>query len=113
MPVSSSMVGSPASPAPSQTASLDALMPRATRELIDGGGIYCSRVATAGRYVFLGGPAVDASGGLAPAAAVAPPYHLSPAAHVVAQTSYLYDTYSQQLAELGSSLDELLQVEQF
>jgi 2-iminobutanoate/2-iminopropanoate deaminase len=86
---------------------------RAAWEVIDGSGLYFSRLVSAGSYAFVGGTAVDDAGRLAPEAAVRPPYHLSPPAHVVQQAEYLFDRYAEGLAQVGSSLDELVQVEQF
>lgn len=86
---------------------------RVVGDVIDGDGIYCSRLATAGPFVFLGGTAVDAEGRLAAEAAVEPPYHVSPPAHVVHQARYLFDEFSKVLVGVGSSLDQMLQVEQF
>jgi enamine deaminase RidA (YjgF/YER057c/UK114 family) len=80
---------------------------------IDGGGVYCSRLAAAGPYVFLASPAVDGSGALADRATVAPPYHLSPSAQVRAQARYIWEQYRDGLAAIGSSVDHVVQVEQY
>ncbi|MEY2533974.1 MAG: hypothetical protein QOF29_1884 [bacterium] len=86
---------------------------RIVRDVVDGSGLYFSRMVTAGPYVFMASTAVDAVGRPADEAAVEPPYHLSPPAHVVRQAEYIFDRYARGLTELGSSLDDLLQVEQF
>lgn len=85
---------------------------RQAHDVVDGGGLYFSRAVTAGPYVFLGGVAVDDSGALARDAQVRPPYGLSPQAHVVAQTEYIFDRYKETLEGLGSGINEMLQVEQ-
>jgi enamine deaminase RidA (YjgF/YER057c/UK114 family) len=85
---------------------------RQVHEVIDGGGLYFSRMATAGQFAFLGGVAADASGGLAAEAQVAPPYAISPPAHVVKQTTYLFDRYKELLEGVGSDINQFVQVEQ-
>jgi len=86
---------------------------RSTHGLVDGGGLYFSRLVTAGPFVFFGGPAVDDRGLLTPEVAVAPPFHLSPPAHIVGQTKFIYDRLAAELPQVGSSIDDILQVEQF
>ena len=88
-------------------------MGRVVKDVVDGGGIYFSRVAAAGGYVFFSSTAVDQSGSLAEEAVVRPPYHQSPSAHVRAQTTYIFDRVKEGLVELGSSIDDICQVEQF
>ena len=85
---------------------------RQAKDVVDGGGLYFSRAVTAPPYVFLGGVAADESGGLAPEAQVGPPYGMSPQAHVVAQTEYIFNRYRELLDGLGSGINEMLQVEQ-
>jgi enamine deaminase RidA (YjgF/YER057c/UK114 family) len=85
---------------------------RQVQDVVDGGGLYFSRAVTAGPYVFLGGVAADDSGGLARDAQVGPPYEISPEAHVVAQTEYIFNRYKEALEGLGSGINEMLQVEQ-
>lgn len=91
----------------------DAAGARSTLGLVDGGGLYFSRLVTAGPYAFFGGAAVDQTGMLARDVAVAPPYHLSPAAHVVGQTKFIFDRLARELAQVGSSINDVLQVEQY
>ena len=86
---------------------------RVVKDLVDGSGLYYSRLATAGPYVFMGSVAVDGTGRIAKDAQVAPPYHLSPSAHAVAQTRYVYNRYVEGLNSLGSAINNMLQVEQF
>jgi len=85
---------------------------RQVRDVVDGGGVYFSRVATAGPYAFLGGVAADESGGVAPEAQVGAPYGISPAAHVVQQTTFIFNRYKENLEALGSDINQVLQVEQ-
>jgi enamine deaminase RidA (YjgF/YER057c/UK114 family) len=86
---------------------------RVVKDLIDGDGVYCSRLAAGGPYVFLASPSVDASGRMAAEAKVKPPYHLSPSAQVRSQTRYIFDQYKDALGEVGSSVNDIAQVEQY
>jgi 2-iminobutanoate/2-iminopropanoate deaminase len=85
---------------------------RAVRDVVDGGGLYFSRLATAGQFVFMASVAVDESGQIPEEARPSAPYHLSPPAHVVSQTQYIYNRYVEGLNSLGSSINEVVQVEQ-
>jgi enamine deaminase RidA (YjgF/YER057c/UK114 family) len=80
---------------------------------IDSSNFYSSTVAAGDGFAFLGGVAVDESG--APAAAAVPPgpYQRSPAARAHYETKYIYERWKQLLPEVGSSLGDLLQVEQY
>ena len=60
---------------------------RAVAGTIDAGGVYCSRAAAGGGFVFLAGTAMDETGRLADAARPAPPYEYSASAQARAQTS--------------------------
>ncbi len=86
---------------------------RIAAQVSSGEGLHCARVVAAGPLVFFGGTAVDDAGRLAPEAAVAPPYHLSPAAHAVRQGTYLFDRLAEGLGSVGSGLEHIVQVEQF
>ena len=86
---------------------------RTVRDVVDGGGLYFSRLAAAGGYVFFAGTAVDETGTLAAEASVNPPYHQSPSAQARAQTSYVLGRVKDGLADLGSSIDDVCQVEQY
>lgn len=86
---------------------------RKVRDLIDGEGLYLSRAAAGGGYVFLSTPPVDDTGAFAEEARVKPPYHLSGSARVRAETTYIYQRYKDALAGFGASMDDVLQVEQF
>jgi enamine deaminase RidA (YjgF/YER057c/UK114 family) len=86
---------------------------RSVTGVVDGGGFYFARTASAARFVFMAGPAVDATGRVADAARVPPPYQLSPSAHVRAQTRYIWNEFVRGLAEVGSSVRDVVQVEQY
>jgi enamine deaminase RidA (YjgF/YER057c/UK114 family) len=94
-------------------ATADTVGTRQVQDVVDGGGLYFSRAVTAGPYVFLGGVAADDSGRIAPEARVGPPYEGSPPAHVIAQTTYIFNRYKEMLESLGSGINEMLQVEQY
>src|SRR6266568_251551 len=81
--------------------------------LVEGEGLYYSRLVTAGPYVFMSALPVDDSGQLPSQAVVEPPYHLSPAAHVRLQTRFIYETYVKELGDVGSSIADVVQIEQF
>jgi enamine deaminase RidA (YjgF/YER057c/UK114 family) len=97
----------------SETSVPQSLTGRATHGRVDGSGLYFSRLVRVGPYVFFGGPAVDELGRLVAEVAIAPPYHLSPAAHITEQTKFIYDRLAGELAQVGSSINHVLQVEQF
>lgn len=86
---------------------------RRTEGTVDGSGLYFSRVVTAGPYAFFAGPAVDDVGRWPEEVRPPAPYHLSPAAHVTKQTKFIFDRLGQELGNVGSSNEEILQVEQF
>ena len=85
---------------------------RAAHDVVDGGGLYFSHAVTAGPFVFLAGVAADESGGVAAGARVPPPYHISPPAHVVEQTKYVFTKYRERLEALGGTANDFVQVEQ-
>jgi len=80
---------------------------------VDGNGIYCSRLAAGGPFVFMAGVSVDESGAFADDAVVPAPYHLSPSAQVRYQTQSIWDRYRRGLEQLGSSCSDVVQVEQY
>ncbi len=86
---------------------------RVVSDPIEGDGVYGSRLAAGGPYVFLASPAVDDSGRMAEPAKVKPPYHLSPSAQVRSQTRYIFERYSEALGQVGSSVTDIVQVEQY
>jgi enamine deaminase RidA (YjgF/YER057c/UK114 family) len=86
---------------------------RVVKDLVEGNGLYYSRIAAGGPWIFLASTAADHVGMLAADARVKPPYHLSPAAQVRYQTEYILNRYKEGLAELGSSFDDIVQVEQY
>jgi enamine deaminase RidA (YjgF/YER057c/UK114 family) len=88
-------------------------MTRQVHGLVDGDGLYFARAAAGGPYVFLASTAVDESGKLAADATVAPPYHTSPSAQVRAQTAYIFDRYKEALSAFGTTVNDIVQVEQY
>lgn len=86
---------------------------RRVLETVDGGGLYFSRVAAAGPWVFLSGTAADSTGAIAAEARVPVPYTMSQSAHVRAQTHFILGRYKAALEELGGSFDDIVQVEQY
>jgi enamine deaminase RidA (YjgF/YER057c/UK114 family) len=81
--------------------------------VIDAGGVYGARLAAAGNYVFMASTAAGPSGGIPAEAIPPPPYQTSESAHVRAQTRYLFERYREGLEELGSSIDDIVQLEQY
>lgn len=79
---------------------------------IDGNGIYGSRVATAGPWIFFSGTAVDASGQTRGPDSIPVAYRQSPVAQVRTQTHYMFTEYGKALEDLGSSFENVLQIEQ-
>jgi enamine deaminase RidA (YjgF/YER057c/UK114 family) len=88
-------------------------MSRQVHGVVDGDGLYFARAAAGGPYVFLASTAVDESGKFAADARVAPPYHLSPSAQVRSQTSYIFDRYKEALSSFGTTVNDIVQVEQY
>jgi enamine deaminase RidA (YjgF/YER057c/UK114 family) len=86
---------------------------RVVHEIVDEDGAYFSRIAAGGPYVFFAGPAVDHTGSLAAEARVKPPYHNSASANVRAQSRYIWQRYKDALTVLGSSVNDVVQVEQY
>src|SRR5947207_718503 len=80
---------------------------------IDAGGVYCSRAAAGGGFVFLSATAMDESGQLAQAAKPRPPYEGSEAARSRAQTRHVFEQYRELLPKIGSSLHDIVQLEQY
>jgi enamine deaminase RidA (YjgF/YER057c/UK114 family) len=86
---------------------------RVVKDVVDANGVYFSRAAAGGPYVFLASPAVDHTGSLAGEAHVKPPYHNSASAIVRAQSRYIWQRYKEALTALGSSVNDVVQVEQY
>jgi enamine deaminase RidA (YjgF/YER057c/UK114 family) len=86
---------------------------RIVSQVVDGEGLYFSRVVAAGGYAFFASTAVDDHGSLAQDAVVKPPYHQSPSATVRAQTRYIFEKVQAGLGEIGSSIADICQVEQY
>lgn len=86
---------------------------RRVLQTVNGGGLYYSRIAAAGPWIFMASTATDSSGGIAPEAQVPVPYTLSESAHSRAQTKFILDQYKLGMEELGGSFDDIVQVEQY
>jgi enamine deaminase RidA (YjgF/YER057c/UK114 family) len=86
---------------------------RRVSKLVDAGGVYASRLVSAGDFVFFAGTAVGEDGDIPARARPRPPYHLSASAQVREQTRFIFDEYKEGLVELGSSIDEVAQIEQY
>ncbi|HLI15142.1 MAG TPA: RidA family protein [Acidimicrobiales bacterium] len=80
---------------------------------VDAGGIYTSRLAGGGDFIFLASTAFDETGGIPAEVSVPPPYHASPSAVVRAQTRYIFERYREGLEALDSSIDDIVQLEQY
>ena len=88
-------------------------MKRIVVDQVDGNGIYCSRLAAGGPFVFMAGVSVNKDGAFSDDAVVPAPYHLSPSAQVRYQTQSIWERYRLGLEELGSSCSDVVQVEQY
>jgi enamine deaminase RidA (YjgF/YER057c/UK114 family) len=86
---------------------------RAVAGTIDSGGVYTSRAAAGGGYVFVAGTAMSDDGTLPDAAQPAAPYELSEAAKARAQARSMMESYQAILPLVGSSLDDLVQLENY
>src|SRR5438132_11896339 len=73
---------------------------------IDAGGVYASKAAAAGGWIFFTASALDARGRLADRARPSAPYELSEPARSRAQTRYFMEELRDLLPALGSSLAE-------
>jgi enamine deaminase RidA (YjgF/YER057c/UK114 family) len=80
---------------------------------IDTGGVYTSRAAAGGGYVFLTGTAVGDEGSLSAAARPPAPYEGSEAAKARTQTKVMMDTLKAVLPEVGSSTSDIVQLENY
>ena len=85
---------------------------RRTLQLIDGAGIYGSRAATGGSWIFFSGTAVDESGMTRGPDRLAAGYRNSPVAQVRSQTRWMFERFGEILEELGSSFEDVVQIEQ-
>ncbi|MET8681864.1 RidA family protein [Streptomyces sp. NPDC004647] len=86
---------------------------RVVHGVVDGEGLYYAGLATAGPFVFMSGLPVDSNGTEPDETRVPPPYHLAPAAHTHRQTNFIYHRYVELLREVGSSLADVVQIEQY
>jgi enamine deaminase RidA (YjgF/YER057c/UK114 family) len=87
---------------------------RRTAGEITSHGLHYSRAVAAGPYVFLSGVAVDpGKGTLADTAIVNHPYRKSMSAAVEKQSQYIFGDFKATLEQFGSSIDQIVQVEQW
>jgi enamine deaminase RidA (YjgF/YER057c/UK114 family) len=86
---------------------------RVVVDIIDANGVYCSRGASAGGYVFLAGTALNAEGVLAAAATVPLPYRRSESAKARLQAAEIFARHRSVLSGLGSSLDQVFALETY
>jgi enamine deaminase RidA (YjgF/YER057c/UK114 family) len=82
-------------------------------DLIDGGGIYSSRVAAAGDWAFFSGTAVDGFGRVRGADSLPAVYRGSLVAQVRSQTEYMFDRFAETFEELGLEFEDVVQIEQY
>lgn len=80
--------------------------------VIDAGGVYTSLVAAGGDYAFFASTAVGPDGGLPDEVRIRPPYR-GAAATARAQAHYIFGRYRELLAEVGSSIEDIVQIEQY
>ena len=86
---------------------------RAVAGVIDAGGVYASRAASGGGYVFLTGTAIDDQGRLPDEARPRAPYDGSEAARARTQTQYMMNSLKATLPQLGSSTSDIVQLENY
>ena len=86
---------------------------RRVMQLIDGGGIYSSRVATAGSWVFFSGTAVDSLGRTRGPDTLPAAYRDSPVAQVRSQAYYMFSRYGEAFEELEITFEDVVQIEQY
>jgi enamine deaminase RidA (YjgF/YER057c/UK114 family) len=86
---------------------------RVVHDIVDGEGLFFSRIATAGPFVFMASLPVDETGRPPADVQVRPPYHLSASAHCTAQTRYIYQRYVDLLPQVDSSIADVVQIEQY
>lgn len=86
---------------------------RTVAGVIDSGEVYSSLAASGGGYVFVAGTAIDETGKLAAAAKPEAPYETSESARARAQARHLFERFREALKKLGSSLDDVCQLEQY
>ena len=88
-------------------------MSRQVAGLIDGNGLYQSRMARGGDWFFMASPPVDGQGMMPAEIQVEAPYTLSPSAHVRNQTRYIFEKYEELLVDVGATFQHVAQVEQY
>ena len=88
-------------------------MGRFTKGLVDGNGLYFSRLAGADDWFFMSSQAVDTDGRIPDSVRVPAPYSLSQSANVRAQSKYILDAYGELMGEIGADYQSITQVEQY
>jgi len=81
--------------------------------VIDAGGAYTSKAVSDGGWIFFTANALDSRGRLADKARPSAPFELSEPARSRTQTKYFMEELRDLLPTLGSSLTELVQLEQY
>jgi enamine deaminase RidA (YjgF/YER057c/UK114 family) len=88
-------------------------MPRTVIDVIDGNGIYSSRVSVGGDWVFFSGTAVDELGLVRGPESLPAAYRSSPIAQVRSQTEYMFEQFGKAFTGLGLSFEDVVQIEQY
>jgi len=86
---------------------------RAVAGTVDSEHRYGSTVAAGGGFAFLSATAIDETGKIAAAALPPEPYTTSPAANAQAQAEQIFSGLHTLLPEVGSSVADIVQVEQY
>jgi enamine deaminase RidA (YjgF/YER057c/UK114 family) len=86
---------------------------RSVAGVIDAPGAYTSTVAAGGGFAFLAGTAIDDDGRLALDAQPQGPYGGSTTARAHTETRFIYGQWKKALSEVGSSLADMVQIEQY
>jgi enamine deaminase RidA (YjgF/YER057c/UK114 family) len=86
---------------------------RRVMQLIDGNGVYASRVASGGPWVFFSGAAVDDQGRVRGVDGLPSAYRRSPVAKVRSQTQYMFDRFREAFEELDLTFEDVVQIEQY
>jgi enamine deaminase RidA (YjgF/YER057c/UK114 family) len=81
-------------------------------DVIDGNGIYSSRIAAAGDWAFFSGTAVDTTGRVRGPEQVPAAYRKSPVTQVRTQATYMFERFGELFAEMGMGFEDVVQIEQ-
>ena len=88
-------------------------MRRFAKGLVDGNGLYFSRLAGACDWFFMSSQAVDNEGRIPDSVRVPAPYTLSQSANVRSQSQYILDEFGELMGQIGASYQTVTQVEQY